>query len=135
YLISGEPEAIVATGEKHVNGVENIAFITIYFANKVIAHLNVNWLSPVKVRSTLIGAEKKMLVWNDLEADEKIKIYDKGVERSSSNSNHDLRVSYRAGDLWVPRIEQVEALKTETEYFVECVLRGETPFNDGNAGL
>jgi len=80
YLIGGEPEAIVATGEKHVNGNENIAFITIHFANKVIAHLNVNWLSPVKVRSTLIGAEKKMLVWNDLESDEKIKIYDKGVE-------------------------------------------------------
>src|SRR6185436_19413638 len=137
YLIGGEPEAIVATGEKHVNGVENIAFITLYFANKVIAHLNVNWLSPVKVRSTLIGAEKKMLVWNDLEADEKIKIYDKGVERSNSNTNtnHDLRVSYRAGDLWVPRLEQVEALSRETQYFVDCILSGETPFNDGHAGL
>jgi len=135
YLIGGEPEAIVATGEKHVNGVENIAFITIYFANKVIAHLNVNWLSPVKVRSTLIGAEKKMLVWNDLEADEKVKIYDKGVERSDTTPDHDLRVSYRAGDLWVPRLEQVEALTRETQYFVDCILNNHTPINDGLSGL
>src|SRR3954469_25062139 len=107
YLIADGPEAVVATGEKHVNGVEDMAFVTMYFENKVIAHLNVNWLSPVKVRTTLIGGEKKMLVWNDLEADEKIKIYDKGIERSNSNNGYDLRVSYRAGDLWVPRIEQV----------------------------
>jgi len=135
YLIEGEPQGIVATGEKHVNGVENIAFITIYFTNRVIAHLNVNWLSPVKVRTTLIGGEKKMLVWNDLEADEKVKVYDKGVERSNGNGAHDLRVSYRAGDLWVPRVEQVEALKIETQYFVSCVLNSHTPFNDGKAGL
>src|SRR5678815_5268491 len=135
YLIGGEPEAIVATGEKHVNGFENIAFITIHFASKVIAHLNVNWLSPVKVRSTLIGAEKKMLVWNDLETDEKIKIYDKGVERSNASSNHDLRVSYRAGDLWVPRLEQVEALTRETHYFVDCVTNNIRPINDGLSGL
>jgi predicted dehydrogenase len=135
YLIEDGPEAIVATGEKHVNGTEDMAFITMYFPNKVIAHLNVNWLSPVKVRTTLIGGEKKMLVWNDLEADEKIKIYDKGVERANDNSGYDLRVSYRAGDLWVPRVEQVEALARETQYFVDCVINGEAPFNDGKAGL
>ncbi len=135
YLIEDAPEAIVATGEKHVNGTEDMAFITMYFPNKVIAHLNVNWLSPVKVRTTLIGGEKKMLVWNDLEADEKIKIYDKGIERSNAGSGYDLRVSYRAGDLWVPRIEQVEALTIETQYFVDCVLNENTPFNDGRAGL
>ncbi len=135
YLIEDAPEAIVATGEKHVNGTEDMAFITMYFPKKVIAHLNVNWLSPVKVRTTLIGGEKKMLVWNDLEADEKIKIYDKGVERSNGNNGYDLRVSYRAGDLWVPRVEQVEALTREAQYFVDCVLKGETPFNDGHAGL
>jgi len=135
YLIHGKPEAVVATGEKHVNGVENIAFITVYFANKVIAHLNVNWLSPVKVRSTMIGAEKKMLVWNDLEADEKIKIYDKGVERSNATSEHELRVSYRAGDLCIPRLEQGEALAHEMEYFVDCVTNNKTPINDGLSGL
>jgi predicted dehydrogenase len=133
YLLPGSPEAVVATGEKHVNGTEDMAFVTIYFPDKVIAHLNVNWLSPVKVRTTLIGAEKKMLVWNDLEADEKIKVYDKGVERSTNG--YDLRVSYRAGDLWVPRVEQVEALTLETQYFVDCVFNGQNPFNDGHAGL
>jgi predicted dehydrogenase len=135
HLIPGGPEAIVATGEKHVNGVEDMAFVTMYFPEKVIAHLNLNWLSPVKVRTTLIGGEKKMLVWNDLEADEKIKIYDKGVERSTATGSYDLRVSYRAGDLWVPRVEQIEALTLETQYFVDCVLNDELPFNDGNAGL
>jgi predicted dehydrogenase len=134
HLLSDGPEAVVATGEKHVNGVENVAFVTMYFPDRVIAHLNVNWLSPVKVRTTMIGGEKRMLVWNDLEADEKIKVYDKGVERSNPQSD-DLRVSYRAGDLWVPRLEQVEALALETQYFVDCVLKGETPFNDGQAGL
>jgi len=135
HLIADGPEAIVATGEKHVNGVEDMAFVTMYFENKVIAHLNVNWLSPVKVRTTLIGGEKKMLVWNDLEADEKIKVYDKGIERSNGNGAYDLRVSYRAGDLWVPRVEQVEALTVETQYFVDCIFNGETPINDGHAGL
>src|SRR5215471_45996 len=125
YLLRSTPEAVVATGEKHVNGTEDMAFITIYFPNKLIAHLNVNWLSPVKVRTTLIGGEKKMLAWNDLEADEKIKVYDKGIEQSSGPSGYDLRVSYRAGDLWVPRIEQKEALSVETQYFVDCVFKNE----------
>ena len=73
HLIKGNPEAVVATGEKHLNGVEDVAFMTIYFPNRVIAHVNVNWLSPVKIRTTLIGGQKKMLVWNDLVADEKIR--------------------------------------------------------------
>lgn len=134
HLIADGPEAIVATGERHVNGVEDMAFVTMYFPDKIIAHLNVNWLSPVKVRTTLIGGEKKMLVWNDLEADEKIKVYDKGVDRPIGDG-YDLRVSYRAGDLWAPRVEQVEALTLEAQYFVECVQSGQSPFNDGQAGL
>ena len=135
YLIGLAPEAVVATGEKHVNGVEDVAYITLYFPNKIIAHLNVNWLSPVKVRTTLIAGEKKMLVWNDLEADEKIKIYDKGVETSNREGIYDLLVSYRTGDMWAPKVEQAEALKLETQYFVDCILKNETPFNDGRAGL
>jgi hypothetical protein len=87
------------------------------------------------VRSTLIGAEKKMLVWNDLESDEKIKIYDKGVERSSGLGDHALRVIHRAGDMWVPKLEQVEALTRETQYFVDCIMNNHTPINDGLSGL
>lgn len=135
YLIPDAPSAVVATGEKHVNGEEDMAFITMYFPGKVIAHLNVNWLSPVKVRTTLIGGEKRMLVWNDLEADEKIRVYDKGIERSGGNAPYDVRVIYRTGDLWVPRVEQVEALSLEAKYFVECIFKGETPINDGASGL
>src|SRR6184192_3758475 len=135
YLIKETPEAIVATGQTHLNGFEDVAFITIYFPNKVIAHINVNWLSPVKVRTTLIGGEKKMLVWNDLEADEKIKVYDKGIECSNGSSGYDLRVSYRSGDMWAPKIEQTEALKLEMQHFLDCIDNGQTPISDGHSGL
>jgi predicted dehydrogenase len=136
HIIKEKPEAVVATGEKHLNGVEDIAFITVYFPKRIIAHINVNWLSPVKVRTTLIGGEKKMLVWNDLEADEKIKIYDKGVSMSTNPSNlHQLLVSYRSGDMWAPQVEQIEALRVETGYFLKCIQENKTPFNDGVNGL
>ncbi len=136
YVISEKPEAVVATGETHLNGVEDVAFITVYFPMRIIAHVNVNWLSPVKVRTTLIGGEKKMLVWNDLEADEKIRVYDKGVSMSANPSNlHQLLVSYRSGDMWAPQLEQVEALRAETAYFLKCINENVQPFNDGQAGL
>jgi len=135
YIIRDNPEAIVATGESHLNGHEDVAFITLYFPRNVIAHVNVNWLSPVKVRTTLIGGEKKMLVWNDLDADEKIKVYDKGVSIKNRENLHQLLVSYRSGDMWAPQVEQVEALKAELAYFHDCIDRNATPFNDGAAGL
>jgi len=101
----------------------------------VIAHINVNWLSPVKVRTTLIGGEKRMVVWNDLEADEKVKVYDKGVKISSREGVYELLVSYRSGDMWSPQLEQGEALRQELSYFVDCVSTGQEPFNNGSAGL
>jgi predicted dehydrogenase len=135
YLIKTSPEAIVATGQNHLNGHEDVAFMTLYFPQNVIAHINVNWLSPVKVRTTLIGGEKRMLVWNDLEADEKVKVYDKGVNITSREGVYELLVHYRTGDMWSPQLEQVEALRQELTYFVECVSNGREPFNDGSAGL
>jgi predicted dehydrogenase len=135
YLIKTKPEAIVATGQNHLNGHEDVAFMTLYFPEKVIAHINVNWLSPVKVRTTLIGGEKKMLVWNDLEADEKVKVYDKGVNITNREGVYDLLVDYRSGDMWIPHLDQVEALRQELSCFVNCVSTGEEPFNDGRAGL
>jgi len=135
YLIGQEPEEVVATGQTHLNGFEDIAFITLYFPDGVIAHINVNWLSPVKVRTTLVGGAKKMLVWNDLEADEKLKIYDKGVQISNREGVYNLLVNYRSGDMWAPKLEQVEALRVELGYFVDCIMQGETPLNDGVAGL
>ena len=135
HIIADSPEEIVATGQEHLNHYEDVAFMTLYFPNNVIAHVNVNWLSPVKVRTTLIGGAKKMLVWNDLEADEKIRIYDKGVKVEGAEGVYDLLVNYRSGDMWVPHLDQVEALHMELAYFVECIGRNEKPFNDGNAGL
>jgi predicted dehydrogenase len=136
YIIQKKPEAIVATGEKHLNSHVDIAFLTIYFPDSVVAHINVNWLSPVKVRTTLIGGEKKMVLWNDLEADEKIKVYDKGVSvKKGSKGVYDLLVSYRSGDMWAPRVEQIEALRYETGHFMECITSNRTSINDGHAGL
>ena len=135
FLIREKPEAVIATGETHLNGLVDVAYITIYFPRNTIAHINVNWLSPVKIRTTLIGGEKRMLVWNDLEADEKLKIYDKGVQMNNGQGLYDLLVSYRAGDMWAPRVEQAEALKVELNYFVDCVRNNQAPINDGTAGL
>jgi predicted dehydrogenase len=135
HLIKTSPEAVVATGQGHLNGHEDVAYMTLYFPEKIIAHINVNWLSPVKVRTTLIGGEKRMIVWNDLDADEKVKVYDKGVKITSREGVYELLVSYRSGDMWSPQLEQVEALRQELNYFVDCVNTGQEPFNNGCAGL
>jgi predicted dehydrogenase len=135
YLIKATPEAVVATGQRHLNGYEDVAYMTLYFPANVIAHINVNWLSPVKVRTTLIGGEKRMLVWNDLDADEKVKVYDKGVDITNREGVYELLVNYRSGDMWAPQLEQVEALRKELSYFVECINTRQEPFNNGVAGL
>jgi predicted dehydrogenase len=135
HILAERPEAVVATGGSHLNGHADMAFITIYFLRNIIAHINVNWLSPVKVRTTLIGGKDKMLVWNDLEADEKIKIYDKGVNITNGQGVYDLLVSYRSGDVWAPKCDQTEALTVELKYFIDCILNDRTPLNDGTAGL
>jgi predicted dehydrogenase len=135
HVIQERPEAIVATGQSHLNGHEDVAFITVYFPDKIIAHVNVNWLSPVKIRTTLIGGEKKMLVWNDQAADEQVKVYDRGVSVSSREGVYNLLVNYRSGDMWAPRLERAEALTHELTYFVDCITKDQTPMNDGKAGL
>jgi len=135
YLVRERPEAIVATGQSHLNGLEDVAFITVYFPNNMIAHINVNWLSPVKVRTTLIGGEKKMLVWNDQAADEQVKVYDKGISVTSREGVYNLLVNYRSGDMWAPRLERTEALTHELSYFVDCIIKDESPTNDGKAGM
>jgi predicted dehydrogenase len=133
-LIDARPEAVSATGQCHLNGLEDLAYITIYYPH-MLAHISVNWLSPVKVRTTLIGGEKKMALWNDVEPDEKVRIYDKGVEITSGQGVYDLLVSYRSGDMWAPKVDSTEALKLEASYFRDCIQSGATPINDGIAGL
>jgi predicted dehydrogenase len=135
HLIGQQPEGVVATGGNHFSDLADMAFITVYFPGNITAHINVNWLSPVKVRMTLIGGRDKMLVWNDLEPDEKIKVYDKGVKITNGQSVYDLLVSYRSGDVWGPKVDATEALTVELGYFIDCILEGKTPSNDGIAGL
>jgi predicted dehydrogenase len=140
YLIGKKPVAITAHGTVHFEGgLEDIAYICIEFAeNGFIAHFHVNWLSPVKIRRTLISGDRKMLVWNDMSADEKVKIYDRGVDVKSANGKHglhELLVSYRSGDVHVPKLDGTEALKAEIEYFVQCLEKNEEPVNNGQAGL
>ena len=136
HVIDEKPQAVVATGVGHFGrGLEDIAYLTFYYDNNIIAHINVNWLSPVKVRTTLIGGEKKMLVWNDIEPDEKIKVYDKGVQIITKEGKYNLLVDYRWGDMWAPKVEQTEALKLMAEKFVDYVKNGEPILNDGIAGL
>jgi predicted dehydrogenase len=135
YVIPDQPVAVTACGRSHVNSHEDIAYISIFFSSSLIAHINVNWLSPVKIRTTFIGGEKKMLVWNDDTNDEKVKVYDKGIDVTTREGIYDLLVKYRSGDIWTPRLDNQEALKQETSYFVECVANGTKPHNDGHAGL
>jgi predicted dehydrogenase len=136
YLVDKNPVAVSALGAGHIKqGMEDVAFIAAHFDNGFIAHFHCNWLSPVKIRRTLISGDKKMLVWDDLVPDEKIKIYDRGVELKNTKGIHDLLVSYRSGDMYSPKIDNKEALLLEAEYFVDCVKNGTEPFNNGEAGL
>jgi predicted dehydrogenase len=135
YLLGQEPELIVATGGAHLNQLENIAYLTVYFPDNILAHINVNWLSPVKMRTTFVGGQKKMLVWNDLDLAEKVRVYDKGAETKNESGMHAALVSYRTGDMYAPKIEEREALAVETRYFLDCIKNGTKPINDGLAGL
>ena len=135
HVIQQAPEALVATGGNHLNELADMAFITVYFPGNITAHINVNWLSPVKIRTTLIGGRDKMLVWNDLEPDEKIRIYDKGVDIKSGQGLYDLLVSYRSGDVLSPKVDTTEALRVEMSYLHECIVKNRQPVNDGAAGL
>lgn len=136
YLIDKDPAAISSHGAEHFGtGIEDVAYIATHFDNGFIGHFHCNWLSPVKIRKTLVSGDKKMLVWDDLESDEKIKVYDRGVEFKNTDGIHKLLVSYRSGDMYAPKVENTEALRLEAEYFAECIQQNMNPLNDGEAGL
>jgi predicted dehydrogenase len=137
HLLGLNPVAISACGISHVPGrPENIAYVTAYFEENAIAHIQVNWLAPVKVRHTLIGGSKKMIVYDDLEPSEKIKVYDKGITVNGDRQNiYDALIGYRTGDMWAPRIELDEALQVECQHFVQCVEEGTRTLTDGHSGF
>ena len=138
YVMPHPPRAVSATGMAHLPGEpENIAYMTLFFDSSVIAHLHVNWLAPVKVRRTLIGGSRKMIVYDDLEPSEKIKVYDKGVTVNSTATDqvYEALVGYRTGDMWAPQVEVSEALGVAVRHFAHCIQHGERPLTDGRAGL
>lgn len=135
YIFEEVPIAVSATAASHVTGSpENIAHITLFFHSSCIAQINVNWLSPVKVRQTFIGGSKRMIVYDDSESTEKIKVYDKGITVNRETA-HELRIGYRAGDMWAPNLAAKEALQIESEHFVTCIRDGVAPISDGLTGL
>ena len=137
YVLPSQPYAVSATGISHVpGGLENIAYLTLFFENNLIAHINVNWLAPVKLRRTLVGGSQKMIVFDDLEPSEKVKVYDKGITINSNSENlYQMLIGYRTGDMWSPKLDMTEALKTEGLHFFHCIEQGERPITDGQAGL
>lgn len=140
YLVPQEPVAVSAVGVSHVQGQpENIAYLTMHFGGSLLAHVHVNWLAPVKIRQTIVGGTKRMVVYNDLETTEKIKVYDRGVELTQVESQpervHAMRVGYRAGDMFAPKCDETEALRLEARHFVDCIEHSKRPITDGEAGL
>ncbi len=137
YILPSQPYAVSATGMSHVPGEpENIAYLTLFFEGNLIAHIHVNWLAPVKVRRTLIGGSQRMIVYDDLEPSEKVKIYDKGITvNGNAESLYQMLIGYRAGDMWAPHLEVTEALRTEGLHFINCIEKGDRPITDGQAGL
>jgi predicted dehydrogenase len=138
YVLGRVPRTIAATGMNHFQGgKENIAYITAFFEGMLIAHINVNWLAPVKVRRTLIGGSRQMIVYDDMEITEKVKVYDRGVTIDAGHNEHAYqeRVGYRMGDMWAPVLDITEALRVEGQEFIEAIEKGRQPITDGEAGL
>ena len=137
FVLPQQPVAVSATGLAHVPGrPKNIAYMTMFFDGSMIAHVHASWLAPVKVRRTLLGASRRMIVFDDLEGSEKIKVYDSGISVDPSPENvYQMLVGYRTGDMWAPKVAVTEALHVEAAHFVDCVARGARPQSDGEAGL
>ncbi len=139
YLIGRLPRSLSAFGTCHTDaasGIEDVAYLNLDFGDGLLASFHVNWLSPVKIRSFLIGGSRKGLVYNDLSPDEKIKVYDRGITfADDAESRHGVMIGYRTGDVWSPRIQGHEPLQAMVRHFAECIRDGITPLTDGDAGL
>ena len=137
FIIGEAPASVSAVGTSHVPGMpEDMAYLTVFYNSGAMAHVGVNWLSPVKVRRTVIGGTKKMIVWDDLEPSEKIKVYDTGVTVTDDPEKiYDMIVGYRVGDMWAPQVPMLEALAIEARHFVDCINTKSTPITSGDIGL
>ncbi|MEO5961645.1 MAG: Gfo/Idh/MocA family oxidoreductase [Opitutaceae bacterium] len=142
YLFPATPDSVSATGMCHIDGrPETIAYLTLHYPTGLIAHCHVNWLSPVKVRRTLIGGSRKMVVYDDVEPTEKVRIYDSGVNLGATEGtekgqpDYRLLIDYRKGDISIPHLDGKEALHVEVEHFVDCIRHGRPPLSGGPQGL
>jgi predicted dehydrogenase len=137
YLLGEHPVAISASGINHFPGTpENLAYITLFYDSGTIAHVNVSWLAPVKVRQILLGGSKKMITYDDLQVSEKVKIYDKGISFTEDPKQiQEMRVGYRTGDMWAPKLDGTEALRLGGDHFIDCIINKKTPQTDGTLGL
>lgn len=137
YLLGEHPVAVSASGTNHFPGTpENLAYVTLFYDSGAIAHTSVSWLAPVKVRQIHLGGTKKMITYDDLEPSEKIKVYDKGVSFTDDPEKiQEMRVGYRTGDMWAPKLAGTEALAVEGAHFVDCIVNSKVPKTDGQLGL
>jgi predicted dehydrogenase len=137
FLLEDRPCVVTAVGMNHVNSKEDIAYLTCLFDHGIIAHIHVNWLAPVKVRRTLIAGGEQMVVYDDLEPSEKVKLYNKGVtlNNNASNGDYEMLVGYRTGDMWAPKLNTTEALYTEASHFLECIENNKESITSGEVGL
>lgn len=137
HITLENPVAVSAVGHSHLPGQPaNIAYLTLFFSNNLIAHVSVNWLSPVKVRRTLISGSNKMIVYDDLEASEKVKVYDNGITvAENADDIRKIKISYRTGDLWSPKVPSLEALQLEVDHFIDCIEQNRKPITSGEEGL
>jgi predicted dehydrogenase len=139
YLIDRQPEGVSALGSCHIEpGIENIAYLVMRFADDFIAHFHFNWLAPVKIRRTLIAGARKMILYDDIEPTEKVRVYDKGVTANrigDREAEYQTLVSYRTGDVWAPKLDATEALRHVVAEFLESIRERRKPLTDGEAGL
>ncbi len=136
HLVPAAPRAVSAVGAPHTgSGLVDVAYLTLHYADDFLAHLHVNWLSPVKLRRLLIGGSRRMLVYDDMEPSEKVRVYDCGVEVTTRESVHRMLIDYRTGDMWAPKIDVREALAVECEHFCACIRDGREPLTDGAFGV
>lgn len=137
YISGGKkPVAVSATGISHTQmPIEDIAYITMYFNDNTIAHITSSWISPVKIRKTMIGGSKKMVIYDDVEPTEKVKIYDSGFSVNTPEDMHKWLIDYRFGDIYIPKLEQTEALLGVANDFVSAISHGTTPVSNHQSGL
>lgn len=137
HFLREHPIAVSAGGTNHFPGTpENLAYITMFYDSGTIAHINVSWLAPVKVRQILLGGSNKMIVYDDLQPSEKVKVYDKGVSFTDDPKKiYEMRVGYRTGDMWAPKLEDTEALRVAVEHFADCIEGAKSPDTDGQMGV